>query len=123
MRVAAVPETSISVKRVYDPPGPDDGRRVLVDRLWPRGLRKEAAHLDDWLRDIAPSDELRRWYGHAPERWPEFERRYREELLQPPRAALLDRLANNAPLTLLTATKDVDHSNAAVLRAVLLTAR
>jgi uncharacterized protein YeaO (DUF488 family) len=116
-------ERSISVKRVYDAPSADDGRRVLVDRLWPRGLRKEAAQLDDWVREIAPSDELRRWYGHVPERWPEFERRYREELEQPPRNALLDRLVINAPLTLLTATKDADHSNAAVLRAVLLARR
>ena len=95
-----------------------DGKRVLVDRVWPRGMRKEQAHLDEWLRDVAPSTELRRWYGHEPSRFPEFRRRYRAELRdaghgQPVRQ--LRDLAEHDKLTLLTATKDVDHSQAAVL--------
>ena len=70
----------IRIKRIYDPPAPEDGRRVLVDRLWPRGVAKEAAHIDDWLKEIAPSDELRKWFGHDPARWEEFRQRYRQEL-------------------------------------------
>jgi uncharacterized protein YeaO (DUF488 family) len=96
---------------------------VLVDRLWPRGLRKDAAHLDEWLRDIAPSDELRRWYAHDPQRWPEFDRRYREELTHPPRDHLVEQLeqaARQGTLTLLCAARNAEQSNAAVLRAVLL---
>ena len=106
------------MKRVYDPPEPGDGRRVLVDRLWPRGLRKDAAALDEWLREVAPSDGLRRWYGHEPARFEEFRRRYAEELAEPDRAAALDRLARMAadgPLTLLTATRDLDHALTVVL--------
>lgn len=110
------------MKRVYEPPEPDDGYRVLVDRLWPRGLRKEQARVDEWLRDLAPSDDLRRWYGHDPRKWEEFRRRYREELLSPERRAALDRLVRQArlgPVTLVTATRDLEISNAAVLREVL----
>ncbi|MGH2371790.1 MAG: DUF488 domain-containing protein, partial [Chloroflexota bacterium] len=70
----------IRIKRVYETPTADDGARFLVERLWPRGLKKEALPLDGWLRDVAPSDALRRWFGHDPEKWPEFARRYREEL-------------------------------------------
>jgi uncharacterized protein YeaO (DUF488 family) len=106
------------VKRVYDPPEPDDGRRVLVDRLWPRGLRKDAAELDEWLREVAPSDELRRWYGHEPARFDEFRHRYADELAEPDRAAAFDRLAGMAadgPLTLLTATRDLDRALTVVL--------
>jgi uncharacterized protein YeaO (DUF488 family) len=113
----------VRVKRVYDPPAPADGRRILVDRLWPRGLRRDAAQLDDWLREVAPSDELRRWYGHQSERWPEFDRRYRDELRQPSRdqlVAQLEQQAQRGSLTLLCAAKDAEQSNAAVLRAVLL---
>lgn len=101
------------MRRVYDPPEPADGARVLVDRLWPRGLSKETANLTEWLRDLAPSNELRRWYGHEPERFAEFERRYRAELAAPERAPALDRLrelARKGPVTLLTATKDLDRS-------------
>lgn len=113
----------VQVRRVYEPLREQDGRRVLVDRLWPRGLSKDAAHLDAWLRDVAPSDELRRWYSHAPERFSEFEQRYRKELDEPTRKHVLDELCAHARagrLTLLCATKDADRSNAAVLRAVLL---
>jgi len=92
--------------------------RVLVDRLWPRGLAKDKAHVDEWLKAVAPSDELRRWYGHQADRFAEFERRYRAELKEPEQAAALAHLADEAksgPVTLLTATKDLEHSQAEVL--------
>jgi len=107
---------------VYEEPGTADGTRVLVDRLWPRGLAKEAARIDEWCKDVAPSTDLRRWYGHDPERFAEFTRRYRAELHEPePAAALahLRELAGDGPLTLLTATKDAAHSQAAVLADLL----
>jgi uncharacterized protein YeaO (DUF488 family) len=109
---------AIRVRRVYDDPQPGDGCRVLVDRLWPRGLRREAAALDEWLRDVAPSSELRTWYRHDPAKFAEFRRRYAAELARPGPQAALDRLRNLAasgPATLLTATTDVDDSQAAVL--------
>lgn len=112
----------VRVRRVYEEPSPGDGRRVLVDRLWPRGLAREAARLDSWCKDVAPSNELRQWYGHAPERFAEFARRYRAELEEPERAAALGQLRTLAaagPLTLLTATKDPALSQAAVLAEVL----
>jgi uncharacterized protein YeaO (DUF488 family) len=108
----------VRVRRVYEQPSPDDGVRLLVDRLWPRGLSKANARLDEWVRDVAPSDDLRRWYGHDPERFPEFRRRYVAELQEPERADALARLAEAAcrgTVTLLTATKDAGHSQAAVL--------
>ena len=112
----------VGLRRVYDDPSPDDGIRVLVDRVWPRGLTKEAAHLDEWIKDAAPSTPLRRWYGHRPDRFTEFRRRYLAELNgQQPAAALnrLRQLISAGPVTLLTATKDVDHSQAAVLAELL----
>src|ERR1700733_11978111 len=83
----------VGVRGVYEQPSPDDGVRLLVDRLWPRGLSKDAAHLDEWVKDVAPSDDLRRWYGHQPERFAEFRRRYVTELREPQRAEALARLA------------------------------
>ncbi|GGZ29028.1 DUF488 domain-containing protein [Streptomyces poonensis] len=112
----------VRVRRVYEPPRPDDGFRVLVDRIWPRGLAKDAAALDDWAKDAAPSTELRRWYGHVPERFEEFARRYRAELEAPgPQVALarLRALAEADRLTLLTATKDLDHAHTRVLARVV----
>ena len=112
----------IRVRRVYDDPVPEDGTRVLVDRVWPRGLRKDAARLDDWAKDAAPSSELRRWYGHDPAKFGEFRHRYTAELAQPgPQAALgrLRALAAQGPVTLLTATKDIGISQAAVLAQLL----
>jgi uncharacterized protein YeaO (DUF488 family) len=112
----------IRVRRAYDPPVPEDGTRVLVDRVWPRGLRKDAARLDDWAKDVAPSSELRTWYGHDPAKFGEFRRRYTAELAQPgPQAALgrLRALAAKGPVTLLTATRDIDISQAAVLAQLL----
>ena len=112
----------VQVRRVYEPPEPDDGQRVLVDRLWPRGLSKDRARLDDWCKDVAPSTELRKWYGHDPDRYAEFARRYRAELGDPERAAALARLhtlAGQGRLTLLTATKRSEISEAAVLADLL----
>jgi uncharacterized protein YeaO (DUF488 family) len=118
--------TDVRVRRVYDPPDPADGQRVLVDRLWPRGLSKSAAALDEWVKAVAPSDELRRWYGHEAGKFATFRERYQAELQVPERAdalAHLEHLAGSGPLTLLTATKDVEHSQAAVLAARLRGAR
>lgn len=112
----------VRVRRVYDQAESDDGVRVLVDRIWPRGLRKDRAHLDEWTRDVAPSTELRKWYGHDPDKFDRFRSRYREELENPAaREALrqLRTLAQDGPLTLLTATTDVAHSNATVLAELL----
>jgi uncharacterized protein YeaO (DUF488 family) len=108
----------LRARRVYEQAEASDGRRVLVDRLWPRGLSKGNAHLDEWLKVVAPSNELRRWYGHQPAKFAEFKRRYEVELTDPDRAAALDHLrdeAQSGPVTLLTATKDLDHSEAEVL--------
>jgi uncharacterized protein YeaO (DUF488 family) len=108
----------ILLRRVYDDPSPDGGLRVLVDRVWPRGLTKDAAHLDEWIKDVAPSTPLRRWYSHRPERFAEFRRRYLAELAEGQPAAALNRLrklTRARRLTLLTATRDIDHSQAAVL--------
>lgn len=115
-------EPDVRVRRVYDPPQADDGQRVLVDRLWPRGLSKQRAHLDEWCKEIAPSTDLRKWYGHDPGRYEEFARRYRAELDDPERAAPLARLrelAARGPLTLLTAARRSDISEATVLAALL----
>jgi uncharacterized protein YeaO (DUF488 family) len=111
---------TLRIARVYDDPASDDGLRILVDRIWPRGLSKEAAHLDAWCKDVAPSTELRKWYGHEPERFAEFERRYRAELdADPgPLEELRTRIGRRRA-TLLTATKDLEHSQAAVLHDVL----
>ena len=112
----------VRVRRVYEPPEPDDGVRVLVDRLWPRGLRKATAAIDEWCKDVAPSDQLRKWYGHDPGRFAEFARRYRPELQDPQRAealAHLRALSKDQPLTLLTATKQPEISEAAVLADLL----
>jgi uncharacterized protein YeaO (DUF488 family) len=110
----------IRLKRAYDPPSPEDGVRVLVDRLWPRGLRKNDAAIDRWLKDIAPSTELRRWFGHDPSRWDEFQHRYRHELSA--HAELLDELrelARTGVVTLVYGAKDERHNDAVVLRDVL----
>ena len=116
-------EDMFQVKRAYEPPASDDGYRVLVDRLWPRGLSKQAAAVDEWLKDIAPSAELRRWFGHDPERWAEFKVRYSEELRSPERSAALERLREAArtrgSVTLLFAARDTTHNHAVALLEVL----
>lgn len=110
----------IHVKRIYDPPSGEDGYRVLVDRVWPRGMSKERAEIDLWAKEVAPSAALRKWFGHDPVRWDAFQERYREELrtgnaLQPLRAALRGKSA----VTLLYGAKDEEHNQALVLRDVL----
>jgi uncharacterized protein YeaO (DUF488 family) len=113
---------NVRVRRVYEDPDRDDGVRVLVDRIWPRGMTKARAALDEWCKDVAPSHELRTWYGHQPDRFEEFARRYRLELDDPPRAAALAHLrdlARDRPVTLLTATREPALSEAAVLAPLL----
>jgi len=115
-------QPDIRVRRVYDDPAPEDGARVLVDRIWPRGLRKDAVRLDEWAKDVAPSAALRTWYGHDPAKFGEFRRRYLDELAgEAPCAALgwLRQLAATRTVTLLTATRDVTHSQAEVLAQLL----
>jgi uncharacterized protein YeaO (DUF488 family) len=110
-------EQVVAVKRVYEPPARGDGERILVDRLWPRGLRKDDAHFE-WRKDLSPSTELRTWYGHRPERFDEFRRRYRRELRRKDAAVAVTELVarlRHGPVTLLTATRDAEHSEAAVL--------
>lgn len=112
----------VCARRVYEQAAQSDGRRILVDRLWPRGLSKDKAHLDEWLKAVAPSPELRRWYGHQPDRFAEFRRRYEAELIDPERSAALHHLreaAESGPVTLLTATRDLMHSEAEVLAQLL----
>ena len=108
----------IKIGRVYDKPQADDGLRILVDRLWPRGLSKEKAGVDLWLKETAPGDELRQWFGHDPERWDEFKERYRRELELNPAALkeLRGILANEKTVTLLYAASDREHNNAVALR-------
>ena len=112
---------AIEIKRVYDPPSPEDGCRVLVDRLWPRGVRKETSHVDLWLRDVAPTTELRGWYAHEVDKWPEFRERYEKELAQ--HDELLDRILDierrEKRVTLLFGAKDREHNDAVVLVDVL----
>lgn len=112
----------IFLKRVYDPAEPGDGYRVLVDRLWPRGLTRDAARIQAWLRDLAPSEGLRTWYGHERDRWAEFRRRYREEFRAPGNQAALKALAERArreAVTLVFAAADPDRNNAVVLKEAL----
>jgi uncharacterized protein YeaO (DUF488 family) len=112
----------VRLRRVYEAPEPSDGQRVLVDRLWPRGLAKSKAAIDEWLKTVAPSDELRRWYGHQPDKFPAFRQRYQQELRGTEQSGALDhlrQLARHGTVTLLTATRDIEHSEAAVLAGML----
>nr|WP_206529439.1 DUF488 family protein [Brevibacillus sp. SYP-B805] len=110
----------ILVKRIYDTPSPEDGVRILVDRFWPRGISKERAAIDEWMKDIAPSADLCKWFGHQPERFDEFCARYERELEEDPiRHELVDRIcgmADEQKVTLLYAAKDADHNQAIVLQ-------
>jgi uncharacterized protein YeaO (DUF488 family) len=113
---------SVGYRRIYADPEAGEGRRVLVDRVWPRGIRRDAGRFDEWLPDIAPSTELRKWYGHDPSRFDEFRKRYLEELDRPDRAPARRRLrdlAGSGNVMLVTATRDIEHSQAAVLAAWL----
>ena len=107
----------VRIKRIYDPASPDDGRRILVDRLWPRGIRKEDANIDDWMKELAPGNELRKWFSHDPAKWKEFQKQYITELKT--KNELLQKLrkeAKRGAITLLFAAKDIEHNNAVVLK-------
>ncbi len=118
---AGIKSANIKLKRAYEKPSPADGTRILVDRLWPRGVSKEKASLDGWMKEIAPSTELRKWFAHDPKRWEEFRRRYGEELRgHPERLEELRSLARKGTLTLVYAAHDEAHNDAVVLREVLL---
>jgi uncharacterized protein YeaO (DUF488 family) len=122
---ARVPRTGtrparIRLKRVYDEKSPEDGLRVLVDRLWPRGLSKRKAGVDLWLKEIAPSHELRKWFGHDPAKWKDFQVRYRKEIAEQAESlALLKRKCKEGTVTLLFAAHDAEHNNAIVLQNLL----
>ena len=110
---------SIQLKRAYDAPQASDGLRILVDRLWPRGLTKDKAKIDHWLKDVAPSNELRTWFGHNPAKWPEFQKRYRAELKANSALSELKKLSGQKSVTLVYAAHDTDHNNAVVLKQIL----
>jgi uncharacterized protein YeaO (DUF488 family) len=113
--------SNVRLKRAYEPRSADDGTRILVDRLWPRGVSKKQAAIDQWVKDIAPSTELRRWFGHDPDRWEEFRRRYAKEVHQ--KADLLQQLrslARKGPITLVYAARDEEHNAAIELRELIL---
>jgi len=111
---------AIKLKRVYDEPTKTDVTRILVDRLWPRGLTKEKAHVDLWLKEVAPSTALRKWFAHDPEKWPEFKARYKAELKNnAPQLALLKQAVSRGPTTLLYGAKDTEHNEAVVLQDLL----
>src|ERR1700761_8848537 len=113
-------EVDVRIKRVYEPRSEQDGKRVLVDRLWPRGLSKEKAGVDLWLKEIAPSTELRKWFAHDPARWTQFQSRYRAELEKNADVVgILKREAEHGPVKLLFAAKDEEHNEAVVLRSIL----
>lgn len=121
MTARAIPANHVKLKRAYEPAAETDGTRILVDRLWPRGISKAQAAVDQWRKEIAPSTELRQWFGHDPARWQEFLRRYRRELQE--HAAALDELrtlARQGTITLVYAAHDEAHNDAVVLREVLL---
>lgn len=121
MARTAFPASHLKLKRAYEPAESSDGMRILVDRLWPRGVSKAEAALDEWMKDIAPSAELRQWFGHDPQRWPQFQQRYETELRQ--HAEELDRirkLAKAKTVTLVYGARDEERNDAVVLRKVLL---
>ena len=117
----AIKAGNIKLKRAYDPPEPTDGVRILVDRLWPRGVKKEDAAIDEWMKDIAPSTDLRKWFGHDPERWEEFCERYAKEVSR--HAEQLKQLrerAHKGPITLVYSAHDEAHNDAVALRNFIL---
>jgi uncharacterized protein YeaO (DUF488 family) len=111
----------VRIKRAYDPPARGDGTRILVDRLWPRGVKKADAEIAQWMKEVAPSNELRKWFGHDPQRWEEFARRYRTELAAKREAvAALRELVRKGAVTLIYSAHDTEHNQAVVLRELLL---
>lgn len=110
---------TVIIKRIYEPASKSDGYRVFVDRLWARGLSKQEAHIDLWLKEVAPSDQLRTWFAHDPAKWEEFKRRYKEELRDNPTLAQLRNLTAEQNITLLYGAKDQTHNQAVVLKELL----
>ena len=113
----------LKVKRVYEPPSEEDGIRILVDRVWPRGMTKEKAHIDEWRKELGPSDALRTWFGHDPAKWDEFRRRYREDLRSRGRWADLEAIAARAKkedVTLVFSARDAEHNQAVALKEMVL---
>jgi len=120
IRILSERRFMLKVKRIYDPASSDDGKRILVDRLWPRGLKKEDAKINEWLKDIAPSDELRKWFAHDPKKWKEFKERYKKELKD--KGEILARLkkeVKQGDVTLLYSARDQEHNNAVALMETL----
>jgi uncharacterized protein YeaO (DUF488 family) len=114
----------VRLKRAYEPPAADDGTRILIDRLWPRGVKKTDAAIDEWMKEIAPSSALRKWFGHEPGRWQEFRRRYQSEIRQhPEQFEQLRTLARHGPITLVFSARDEAHNDAVVLKDLLLDSR
>ena len=115
-------DARIKLKRVYDDREPDDGTRVLVERLWPRGVSRATAQIDHWYKDLAPSSELRRWYDHLPERWPDFAERYRDELnaIDPSTMEPLVDLCRSGPVTFIIAARERDRNSAVILRSFVM---
>lgn len=112
---------SLQLKRVYEPPAKEDGMRILVDRLWPRGLTKEKAAVDLWMKEIAPSTTLRKWFDHDPAKWNEFKKRYRKELIgNKDQVAVLKKYLSNGPVTLVYGARDEEHNDAVVLKEWLV---
>ncbi|HXX57361.1 MAG TPA: DUF488 domain-containing protein [Thermodesulfovibrionales bacterium] len=110
----------VKIKRIYDPASPDDGKRILVDRLWPRGIKKEEAGIDEWMKEIAPSGELRKWFGHDPSKWEEFRKKYRGELKGKTEfVEKLAAMAKKGKITLLFSAKDREHNNAVVIKEAI----
>jgi len=112
----------LKTKRAYEPAEPSDGRRILIDRLWPRGVSKTEARIDVWLKDLAPSTELREWFGHDPEKWEEFKKRYRKELSAPEKTRLIEDIAQHArhnDITLIYSAKDTEHNDVRVLEELI----
>ena len=110
----------VKIKRIYEPASREDGKRILIDRLWPRGIKKEEAKIDEWMKEIAPTTDLRKWFSHDPAKWPEFRKRYINELKS--KSDLVERLRSEATegtITLLFAAKDPEHANAVVLKEVI----
>lgn len=119
--MARIAASHVRLKRAYEAPAASDGKRVLIDRLWPRGVRRDAAALDEWMKELGPSTELRKWFGHDPARWDEFQQRYRTELAHKPELmAQLRDFAREGVLTLVYSARDEQHNDAVVLRQVLL---
>lgn len=119
--VSRIHSENVKLKRAYEPASRSDGKRVLIDRLWPRGVKKTDAKIDEWMKDVAPSTQLRKWFGHDPARWTEFRRRYGAEVRQHPEQ--LDRLqafAREGPLTLVFSAHDEEHNDAVVLKELIL---